>query len=156
MDWGIVARGLHVVAVVVWIGGVWFVTTVLLPRLQHERPDTWIEEFRAIERRFGAQARACVAVVLLSGLYMLYAYRMWNRFTQAAFWWMHVMIGVWLLFAVLLFAVEPIASHRQIGQRAAGNPRRALGRVLALHRLLLALSIVAVFVSICGAHGLFY
>jgi uncharacterized membrane protein len=31
MDWGIVARPIHVVAVVVWIGGVWLVTTVLLP-----------------------------------------------------------------------------------------------------------------------------
>jgi uncharacterized membrane protein len=29
IDWGIVARAIHVVAVVVWIGGVWLVTTDL-------------------------------------------------------------------------------------------------------------------------------
>lgn len=31
--WGIVARAVHVIAVVVWIGGVCLVTTVLLPAM---------------------------------------------------------------------------------------------------------------------------
>jgi hypothetical protein len=31
IDWGIVARAAHIIAVVVWIGDVWLVTTVLLP-----------------------------------------------------------------------------------------------------------------------------
>jgi uncharacterized membrane protein len=33
VDWGIVARAVHIVAVVVWIGSVWLVTTVLLPAM---------------------------------------------------------------------------------------------------------------------------
>jgi hypothetical protein len=34
IDWGIVARAIHVVAVVIWIGGIWLVTTVLLPAMK--------------------------------------------------------------------------------------------------------------------------
>ena len=30
VDWEIVARIVHVLAVVVWVGGVWFVTAVVL------------------------------------------------------------------------------------------------------------------------------
>ena len=31
IDWGTVTRGVHVVVVVAWIGGLWLVTLVLLP-----------------------------------------------------------------------------------------------------------------------------
>jgi uncharacterized membrane protein len=34
VDWGIVARIVHVLAVVVWVGGVWFVTAVVLPAMR--------------------------------------------------------------------------------------------------------------------------
>jgi uncharacterized membrane protein len=74
IDWGIVARAIHVLAVVVWIGGVWLVTTVLLPEMKQRPPQEWIGEFDAIERRFAPQARIAVLLVLLSGFYMLYAY----------------------------------------------------------------------------------
>src|SRR5215469_561268 len=40
VDWGIVARAVHLLAVVVWIGGVWLVTTVLLPGIKQNPP--WI------------------------------------------------------------------------------------------------------------------
>lgn len=38
-DWGILARAVHVLAVVVWIGGVWFVTAVLLPAMKGKPPE---------------------------------------------------------------------------------------------------------------------
>ena len=41
IDWGIVARAIHVVAVVVWIGGVSLVTTVLLPALREKPEVEW-------------------------------------------------------------------------------------------------------------------
>ena len=72
IDWGIVARAAHIIAVVVWIGGVWLVTTVLLPRMKEKPPEDWVREFDAFERRFAPQARIAVLLVVLSGLYMLY------------------------------------------------------------------------------------
>lgn len=40
-DWGIVARAVHIVAVVVWIGGVRFVAAVALPNLRARSSADW-------------------------------------------------------------------------------------------------------------------
>jgi len=154
-DWGIVARAIHVLAVVVWLGGVWIVTTVLLPGLKAKPPQDWAGEFEAFERRFAPQARIAMLLVLLSGLYMLQAYDLWDRFWIASFWWVGLMVGVWLLFAAILFVIEPLllrgATHRQFEQA----PQATLARMLRLHRVLLALSLFALFAAIAGSHGLF-
>ena len=73
IDWGIVARAIHVVAVVIWVGGVWLVTIVLLPAMKLKRPEEWLGEFDAVENSFAPQVRIAALAVLLSGLYMLYA-----------------------------------------------------------------------------------
>ena len=112
IDWGVITRAVHVLAVVVWIGGVWFVTTVLLPAMKQKPREEWMGEFHAIEHRFGPHARIAVLLVLLSGLYMLYAYNLWDRYTDSHYWWMHLMVGVWLLFAALLFVIEPLIIRR--------------------------------------------
>jgi uncharacterized membrane protein len=153
IDWGIVARMIHVGAVVVWIGGVCFVTTVLLPAMKRKPPEAWLPEFQAIEHRFAPQARIAVLLVLLSGLYMLYAYDLWDRFMNIRFWWMHLMVGVWVLFAALLFVVEPLVIRRVARRTAA--PEAFLTPMLRLHRVMLALSLLAVLAAIGGSHGLF-
>ena len=45
-------------AVVVWIGGVWLVTTVLLPGMKKKPQQEWIREFDAMEQRFAPPARS--------------------------------------------------------------------------------------------------
>lgn len=155
IDWGIVARAIHVLAVVIWIGGVWLVTTVLLPGMKQKPPQEWTREFDAIERRFAPQARIAVLLVLLSGLYMLYAYDLWDRFIDGRFWWMQLMVGVWLLFAALLFVIEPLIIRRTVHQRFTLAPQATLTRILWMHRVMLALSLLAIFAAIGGSHGLF-
>ncbi|MGH6992710.1 MAG: hypothetical protein ACRED8_11285, partial [Caulobacteraceae bacterium] len=86
----LIARGLHVVAVVVWIGGVGLVTTVVLPALRKgDLGEDRRAAFQAIERRFSWQARAAALVVLASGLYMVAREDLWSRYRSAGFWWMH-------------------------------------------------------------------
>jgi uncharacterized membrane protein len=154
-DWGTLARAVHVLAVVVWIGGVWFVTAVLLPAMKGKPPEQWMREFDAIEHRFAPQARIAALLVLLSGLYMLYRYDLWDRFADGGYWWMHLMIGVWLLFAALLFIVEPLFADRLVRRRAVTAPEATLAVMLWLHRVMLALSLLAVFAAIGGSRGLF-
>jgi uncharacterized membrane protein len=154
-DWGIVARAIHVVAVVVWIGGVWLVTTVLLPTMRLKPREEWIDEFDAIERRFAPQVRMAALLVLLSGLYMLYAYDLWDRFSHLGYWWMYLMVGVWLLFAALLVVIEPLIVRRAVHRRAATAPEATLARMLWMHRIMLTLSLLAIFAAVAGAHGLF-
>lgn len=155
IDWGTLARAIHILSVVVWIGGVSLVTTVLLPALKQKPTERWMREFDEVERRFAPQARIAVLLVLLSGLYMLYAYDLWDRFVDAHFWWMHLMVGVWLVFAALLFVIEPLAVPHAVHERRRAPSRAALMRLLWMHRLLLALSLTAIFAAVCGSHGLF-
>ena len=117
IDWGSLARAVHILSVVVWIGGVSLVTTALLPAMKERPPQRWIRDFYEVEYRFAPQAKVAVLLVLLSGLYMLYAYNLWDRFADAHFWWMHLMVGVWLLFALLLFVFEPLTMRRAVRER---------------------------------------
>ena len=155
IDWGSLARAIHILSVVVWIGGVSLVTTALLPAMKGRPIEQWMREFDDAERRFAPQARVAVLLVLVSGLYMLYAYDLSDRFTEAHFWWMHLMIGVWLLFAVLLLVVEPLSTRHAVRGRLEASPQATLTRILWMHRLLLALSLTAIFAAVGGAHGLF-
>jgi uncharacterized membrane protein len=155
IDWGIVARAIHVLAVVVWIGSVWLVTTVLLPAMANKPPEDWLREFDAIERRFAPQARIAVPLVLLSGLYMLYHYDLWDRFAHVEYWWMDLMVAVWVMFALLLFLIEPLLFDLIIRPRATIAPQATLARMIRLHRIMLALSLLAIFAAVGGSYGLF-
>jgi hypothetical protein len=43
----------------------------------------------------------------LTGLNMLVRMDLWDRFTSRSYWWMYAMVLVWLIFATMLFVVEP-------------------------------------------------
>lgn len=148
-----IARGLHVVFVVLWIGGVAFVTTVLLPTVRRlETPDQRIEFFERIERSFAWQARISTAAVGLTGLYMLYRFDMWDRFRHAAYWWIDAMVAVWLVFTLILFVVEPLKLHQRLVSRA--DPEILLKRVEWAHRILLLVSLITILGAVMGSHGL--
>jgi putative copper export protein len=54
----IVARALHVLAVVIWIGGIAMATTIALPAARHgDIGSDKFQAFQAIEHRFAWQAR---------------------------------------------------------------------------------------------------
>ncbi len=154
-NWGVVARAVHIVAVVAWIGGVFFVTSVLLPVLKQRQQADWMPEFQAIERRFAPQARIALLLVLLSGLYMLDRYQMWSLFVGARSWWMHLMVGTWAIFALMLFVIEPFVLRRLAPRLAQSNPEAALTRIQRMHLVLLLLSLTTVFAAVAGSHGLF-
>ncbi|MBS0529671.1 MAG: hypothetical protein JSS22_09815, partial [Proteobacteria bacterium] len=118
-----VARALHVLAVVIWIGGAAMATTVVLPALRRgELGNNKLKAFQAIEHRFVWQARIAVIVVGLSGLYMVAQLDLWGRFRSFQFWWMHAMAGFWLLFTFVLFVAEPFILHRKFSSWAWTQP----------------------------------
>jgi len=150
----IIARALHVLAVVIWIGGVSMATTVVLPAVRRGRlGENRLQAFQAIERRFVWQARAAVLVVGLSGLYMTWRLDFWDRFHMAAFWWMHAMVCLWLLFAFILFVAEPFIVHRYFERRAKAQPEAAFARLQRMHVILLALSIITILGAVAGSQG---
>lgn len=148
------ARALHVLGVVVWIGGVCMVSTVVLPALRRGRLGSdRLSAFQAIERRFVWQARAAVLLVGATGLYLTARMELWDRFRNLAFWWMHAMAAVWLLFFIILFVGEPLVLHRWFSGWAAREPERALAWLHAAHLVVLALSLATVVGAAAGAHG---
>jgi uncharacterized membrane protein len=150
------ARALHVLSVVWWIGGVAFVTTVLLPALRRRPAEERLSAFDALERRFSHQARIATLVAGASGLYMIIRLDLWDRFHAAAFWWMHGMLLVWLLFATMLFVAEPLFLHRWLAARARRAPDATFRLVEWLHRFLLVLSLITILGAVAGSHGLFF
>ncbi len=155
MDDLAVARALHVLAVMLWIGGVGLVTTVLLPALRHSvDPAQGVAVFEAVERRFGLQARLSILLAGLSGLYMLVRMDAWYRFTSPPYWWMHAMVLVWLIFTVMLFVLEPFVLHRRLAARARRDPERTLRTLQRFHAILLVLSLLTVLGAVAGSHGL--
>jgi uncharacterized membrane protein len=65
------ARALHVLAVVRWIGGVALVTIVLLPAIDREvEPGRRVAFFESVEVRFAAQSRLTTLLAGASGFYL--------------------------------------------------------------------------------------
>ena len=154
MDEVTIARALHVLSVVLWIGGVAFVTTVLLPAVRRlKAPNDRLAFFDAIERRFAWQARITTVLAGLTGLDMLVRLDLWYRFLSVSYWWMHAMVVVWLLFTVMLFVAEPLFLHQWLLDRAKVEPEATFRRVERLHRLLLTLSLITILGAVAGSHG---
>lgn len=154
MDDFTIARVIHVVSVLLWIGGVAFVTLVVMPSVRtgfaaHER----LSVFHRIESRFAPQARLWVLLAGASGFWMAWRGQMWSRFADSHFWWMHAMVALWLVFAAMLFVVEPLFLHRRMLESL--DPAQDFAWMERMHRVLLAASLVALIGAVGGSHGLF-
>ena len=155
MPFVVLARIVHVLGVVVWIGGVAFVTTVLIPAIRRlpsaaER----IQLFEQLEGRFASQARIATLLTGGSGFYMLHSMDAWNRYLDPAFWWIHLMTFVWLAFTIVLFVLEPAFLHRNFVSLATRDSDRAFRLLHRMHWLLLTLSVAAIIGAVAGSRGL--
>src|SRR3546814_11837752 len=75
----LIARAVHVLSIVVWFGGVAFVTLVVLPLARgQQKAAQKLALFEAMEDRFGTIARWAVALAGLRGLWMLLNNNMWR------------------------------------------------------------------------------
>ncbi len=157
MDDLIVARVVHVLALVHWIGGVVLVTLVILPAVARlAEPERRIAVFEEIEGRFSRQAKLSVTLAGLSGFWMTERLQAWDRFAEAQFWWMHAMVAVWLIFTVVLFVAEPAFLSAWFRRRAARDPDGTFALIQRAHRVLLTLSLVTVAGAVAGAHGMYF
>lgn len=149
-----IARALHVLAIVHWIGGVSLVTLVLLPGLMRSVPAPDRQQlFELIEGRFAFQARISTVIAGGTGFYMTYRLDAFDRFADPAFWWMHAMVAVWAIFTFVLFVAEPLFLHRWFHERATLAPETTFALVLRMHRALLAASLTTIGASVLGANG---
>jgi uncharacterized membrane protein len=151
-----IARALHVTAIVFWIGGVAMVTTILLPAVRRlKSPPDRIAFFTVLEKKFAWQSRGSTLIAGLSGFYMIDRLELWYRFASPAFWWMHAMVGIWLVFTLMLFVLEPLFLHRWFLIRAEAAPESTFTLIQRLHWVLLALGLITILGATAGSHGFF-
>jgi uncharacterized membrane protein len=148
------ARAIHILALVHWIGGVAVVTTIVLPNAR-ALPDAQdaVAAFEAFERRFASQVRISILLVGLSGFYMLAKLDAWDRFRYAAFWWLDLMVAVWTVFAVVVYVLEPLVLHRRFRAFALRDKDRAFAAAMRFHAVALLISAFAIAAGVLGAHG---
>lgn len=156
MDDITLARALHVVAVIHWIGGLAFVTLIVLPLARSRQTmEEGLTLFESVERRFAGQVRISVPIAGASGLWMTYRWDLWDRFADPHFWWMAAMLGLWLVFMLMLFVIEPLA-HARFEKKARQDPAAVFRSVSRLHQVLLLLAALTAFAAAAGAHGLMF
>ncbi|MCB1887806.1 MAG: hypothetical protein KDH20_09385 [Rhodocyclaceae bacterium] len=150
-----IARAVHVLAVLLWIGGVAFVTTTLLPACRAlAEPGARIALFESLEHRFAWQARGTTLAAGASGFWLAHRLDAWHRFADPGnWWWMHTMVALWAVFTLMLFVLEPLVLRRWFAEQAAHDPQRVFARIERMHRLLLALSLLTVAGAVAGSHG---
>jgi len=149
-----IARALHVAAIVFWIGGVAMVTTVLLPAVRRlKSPPDRVAFFAALEKKFAWQSRGSTLIAGLSGFYMIDRLGLWYRFASPAFWWMHAMVGIWLLFTLMLFVLEPLVLHRWFLARVQAKPEETFKMIQRMHWFLLGLGLATILGATAGSHG---
>ena len=143
----------HVLSVMLWIGGLAFVTTVVLPALARLPAARRIPAFLEIERRFGLQARVLVLMVGASGADMLARLRLARLLGTVHGLWLDGMITFWALFMLLLFVLEPAVLHRRLRERGTRDGEATRVMLLRGHAVLLILALIVVTAAVFGVQG---
>ena len=151
------ARVLHVIAVILWIGGVAMVTTVLIPAIKKlKTQEEQIKTFEQIEGRFALQAKITTFITGLTGFYMMYELDAWDRYFDYRFWWIHAMTLIWILFTLILYVLEPFILHKLFRRYAEKNPTKTFSFMHRVHWILLLLSLLTTAGAVAGSHGWFF
>ncbi|MEO8838783.1 MAG: hypothetical protein ABI351_08715 [Herbaspirillum sp.] len=154
MDALLWSRVLHVLGVVIWIGGVSFVTLILLPA-SIRRPGASEQSrlFASAESSFAWWARGATLITGLTGFYMLYLTNGWSRFARPDQWWLYAMVTIWAIFTLMLFVVEPLLLHRWVRANVKRDPAGTMRRLHRAHLVLLTLSLITIAGAVAGSHG---
>lgn len=153
----IIARVIHVLAVVLWIGGVSMVTSVIIPSVKRmPGKENKIETFEKIEGRFSLQAKITTLLTAVSGFYMLYVTDTWSRYLDFSYWWLHAMTLVWVLFTLVLFIFEPLILRKWFREYAEKHPDKTFDIIHKFHWVLLTFSLITIAGAVAGSHGWFF
>jgi uncharacterized membrane protein len=134
---------IHVLSVVLWIGGVAFATMIIFPTIQRiEDPIARIQTFLGIERRFSRFAKVYVVIAGLTGILLFFRWGGFQGFGGVYLFMVGFKFFVWLSFFVLLFGAEKRLMNLLVSQQTA--PEKAMRRLTIFHWFMLVLSGVAI------------
>jgi uncharacterized membrane protein len=143
----VIALTIHVFSIVIWIGGVAFVTMITFPMiLRMEKSLEQVMTFQGIEHRFSKIAKVMVILAGLSGLYLIV-----EKGLSTGVW---IMIGLWAVYASLLFGLEKLIFSKIFAQKPGEqhDTKKVFNILQTFHWFVLFLSFVAIAAGIWTAH----
>ena len=144
---------IHVLGVVVWIGGVAFVTIIVFPiLLKMEGSLEKMLLFQGIEHRFAKIAKISVAVVGITGAWMLQITGKWRTLFSAGGIGPTLMLIVWIFYLLVLLFEARLFKVLFRGE-AQQDTSRVFFRLSAFHWVVLGLSLLAIAVGVWAGHG---
>ena len=157
MEYFTLARVIHVLAVVLWIGGVAMVTTVIIPAVRRMKSkEDKIDTFEKIEGRFSFQAKITTLITAITGFYMINELDAWSRYTDPKYWWIIAMTVVWVLFTIVLFILEPFFLNKLYQKYSQKDPDKTFRFIQVFHWVLLTLSLITIVGAVAGSHGWYF
>jgi uncharacterized membrane protein len=144
---------IHVIGVIIWIGGVAFVTMVIFPMMyQTEGSLEKALLFQRVEHRFAGMVWWLIAIVGVTGFWLLYAKYGFGILAQQQGIGILIMIFAWTLYTVILL------SERKIFGKIFADPEKidmnnALRIINGMHWALLVISFSAVAGGVWFGHG---
>ncbi len=142
----VIALTVHILSVVIWIGGVSFVTLVTFPMiLRMEKSLEMVMVFQGVEHRFGKIAKVMVILAGLSGLYLIL-----EKGLSPGVW---IMIVLWVVYASLLFGLEKMIFKKLFSKPGEQADMKTVFNMLQVfHWVVLALSFLAIAAGVYTAH----
>ncbi len=148
-----ILTAIHVLGVVIWIGGVAFVTMVVFPMIM--RMEGSIEKmifFQGVEHRFAKIAKISVGVVGVTGAWLLSLTGEWEMLFSAPGIGPTLMVIVWTLYVLVLLFESRLFKLIFRGE-AQQDTSKVFVRLSAFHWVVLGLSLLAVSVGVWAGHG---
>ncbi|UCC57322.1 MAG: CopD family protein [Gammaproteobacteria bacterium] len=143
-----IALSLHVLAVVVWVGGLFFAYMVLRPEAASQlEPPARLALWSGVFRRFFPWVFVCIGLILLTGFWMITAF--FGGFAVVGT-HVHLMLGLGIVMMLIFFHVF-FAPFKRLKQAVANADWPEGGRYLAQIRVLVAVNLVLGVVTIAIA-----
>ncbi len=148
----------HLIAVILWIGGLAFITTMVFPIIIRTKdPLAKVLLFQKIEHRFAKTARIYNLITGASGIIMVLLMG-WQSalFTRAGI-PLLVMALIWVLWFIMLFGLEPLVIKKMLERMMKNSEKMDIDAVFArmnrMHWILLVISLIAATGGAIFAHG---
>jgi uncharacterized membrane protein len=148
------ALGLHILAALVWVGGMFFAYVCLRPSVPGiEPPPERLKLWRRVFQRFFPWVWASIVVLLATGNWMILGH--FGGFKGAGV-HIHAMYGLGLLM-MLLFAHLYFAEWRRFAAAVdGGDGDTARGRLERIRRTVAINLVLGLIVSVIGATGRYW
>lgn len=142
----VTALTIHILSIIIWIGGVSFVTLVTFPMIRRmDKSLEMVMMFQGTEHRFGKIAKVMVILAGLSGFYLIY-----EKGLSAGVW---IMIILWAVYASLLFGLEKLIFKKLFSKpEDQSDMKRVFKFLQVFHWVVLGLSFLGVAAGVYEAH----